>query len=269
MKIALCQIREQPHYRRDAFINGLKRAGYNLVPTGRPHSPLDLLIIWNRYGGAGIMADTWERYGGTVLVCENGYIGKDKDNLQLYAISAKGHNGSGWWVHTGEDRFSKLGIELKPFKENTANGHILICGQRGIGTRMMASPSFWHDNVARELKKRTSRPIKIRPHPGNQPAKTPLEQDWDGAHALVIWSSSAGVKAIVNGYPVFYAAPYWICSLAAMRVGDDLEKPNCDVRLRELALFRMAEAQWTVDEIGSGEVFVRYANQIESGAIPA
>lgn len=262
--IAVCQIRDLPHYRKDAFLKGLRTAGYSVSGSGKPSSPLDLLIIWNRYGGLEKTADTWERLGGTVLVCENGYIGQDKHGHQLYAISAAGHNGSGWWVHTGYDRFSTLGIDVKPWNKENKDGHILVCGQRGIGSRTMASPTSWHDKAALQLKVFSSNKIKIRPHPGNQPAKTTLLNDLEGAYGCVIWSSSSGVKALVNGYPVFYDAPHWICSLAAMKVSD-INKPNYDDKLRELALVNMADAQWTVDEIASGEPFVRFAEHITSG----
>lgn len=267
--IAMSQIRKDPCYRHDAFLNGLRKAGYSVTTSGHPKAPEDLLVIWNRYGGAEIMANTWEREGGTVLVCENGYIGQDKNGHQLYAISAHGHNGSGWWVHLGSDRFSALGVELKPWKEPTENGHLLICGQRGIGTKLMASPSNWHDQAAKKLRMLTKRPVKIRLHPGNQPAKTKLDADLEGAHACVIWSSSSGVKALANGYPVFFDAPHWICSMAGHRVGDPVENVNRDSVLRELAMFRMAEAQWTVAEIASGEPFVQFRDHIVTGREPA
>lgn len=269
--VAMCQIRNDPHYRKDAFLNGLRKAGYNVVPSARPTRKEDLLIIWNRYGGFESMADTWERSGGTVLVAENGYIGKDENGHQLYALSASGHNGSGWWVSTGKDRFGKLGVDVKPWKESTPDGHLLVCGQRGIGSRTMASPSNWHYQTANKLKKVTSRPVKVRLHPGNQPPKTALDDDLAGAHACVIWSSGSGVKALVNGYPVFFDAPHWICSMAADHVRNpsvDYEVPNRDDRLRELALFRMAEAQWSIKELDSGEPFDLFKSTIQSGKIP-
>lgn len=266
-KIAICQIRQEPQYRRDAFVNGLKAAGYSIVMSGRPHQPTDLLVIWNRYGGNAIMADTWERMGGTVLVCENGYIGQDKEGRQLYAISAHGHNGSGWWNHTGVDRFAKLNIEIRQW-QNNQTGHMLVCGQRGIGTKIMASPVNWHNDAAIRLRKLTEKPIKIRLHPGNNAPAVPLDDDLKDSYACVIWSSSSGVKALVKGYPVFYDAPFWICSLAGMRIGDPVDKPNLDNALRVSALINMADAQWTVDEISSGEPFKHFETALNNGRSP-
>ncbi len=259
--IALCQIRLQPHYRRDAFEQGLRKAGYRLVNSGRPGGPEDVLIVWNKYGAAESMADTWERCGGTVLVCENGYAGRDSDGRQYYAIAAHGHNGSGWWPEGSEDRWAALNIHLQPWREPTATGHILVCGQRGIGSREMASPNGWHDHVAARLRKMTDRPIRIRPHPGNQPAKVPLEDDLRGAHACVIWSSGSGVKALISGVPVYFDAPRWICELGARRVAEYSESANLLDLARPATLGRMAWAQWSVAELESGEPFVRLRDE--------
>lgn len=263
--IAICQIRDQPAYRRDAFLDGLRIAGYGIKSNGYPKEPMDLLVIWNRYGGYAAMADTWEKHGGTVLVCENGYIGVDNQNRQLYAISANGHNGSGWFPDPTEDRFSKLNIEVLPWKETSPENHMLVCGQRGIGTKLMASPDNWHSFAQMRLKRITARPVKIRLHPGNHAPKTPLMADLEGAHACVIWSSSSGVKSLVNGYPVFYDAPHWICSGAAAKLGLPVETPLQDDDKRMAALQHMAHAQWTVDEIQSGEPFVRFREDIARG----
>ena len=266
--IAMCLIRPEPVYRREAFVSGLKNTGYTLVSSGKPSSKEDLLVIWNRYGGSEVMANTWEQHGGTVLVCENGYIGKDQENRQLYAISAHGHNGSGWWPQGAEDRFAMLGIEPQPWKSNS-EGHFLVCGQRGIGTKLMASPNDWHNAAAARIRKLTNKTVRVRLHPGNKPATTTLESDLDKAYACVVWSSSSGVKALVLGYPVFYDAPYWICSDAAMQIKSAGDAAMVDDVARLKALRKMAWAQWTVKEIESGEPFMRFLSAIRGTAVPA
>jgi len=261
--IVMCQIRQEPGYRREAFLRGLKAVGYRLVPTGRPTDKRDLLVIWNRYGGQGVMADTWEREGGTVLVCENGYVGKDDNGRQFYAISANGHNGSGWWPEGTEDRFATLGIEVKPWTV-TEEGHYLVCGQRGIGTPLMASPNAWERHmVARIRRVKPDARTLVRLHPGNAPAKTHLEDDLKGAYACVIWSSSSGVKALVNGVPVYYDAPHWICGGGATPASKIGGFALVDDGARMQALRRMAWAQWSVAEIEQGEPFRRFQDLLE------
>lgn len=273
--IAICAIRDLPHYRKHAFVEGLRKVGYSIVQSGRPQGPEDLYVGWNRYGSGETMADTWERQSGTALICENGYIGRDSEGRQYYAIAAHGHNGSGWWPEGHDDRWAALGIELKPWRTPTADGHILVCGQRGIGSKQMASPNGWHDHVAARLRTMTKRPIRIRPHPGNQPAKVALEHDLEGAWACVIWSSASGVKALINGVPVFYDAPAWICEGAAQEVDASLadriehepySKPELFDADRLRAFRRMADAQFSVAEIEAGIPFARFLAAVKTRA---
>lgn len=256
---ANCLIREQPHYRRDAFLSGLRRVGYDVGPHVRPADARDLLIIWNRYGSFEQRADAWEAAGGTVLVAENGYVGSDEQNHQLYAISAGGHNGSGWFPQGFEDRFAKLGLDPQPWQSNE-RGHFLVCGQRGIGSRTMASPGGWHEHVARFF----GSSAKLRLHPGNHEPVVPLKDDLKDARACVIWSSSSGVKALLAGIPVIFDAPFWICMDAARRLSQYKETPSLvmDDSLRYIALQKMAWAQWTVSEISSGTPFALFLEQL-------
>lgn len=255
--IAICTIRLEPHYRREAFVSGLQKAGYRVVERGTPKSKEDLLITWNRYGTTELRADSWESDGGTVLVAENGYIGKDEIGRQLYALSVHGHNGSGWFPVGEEDRFTPLGIEVYPWVDRP-EGYALICGQRGIGSRQMASPSNWHYQIQKYLGQ--FGPTKVRLHPGNKPATTRLDDDLAGANKCVIWSSSSGVLALTLGVPVMYDAPRWICQQAAVSSRSD--GLIIDDDLRRKALHKMSWGQWRVSELESGEPFIRIRDNI-------
>lgn len=252
---AVVRIRLDPHYRRAAFVDGLTRAGYGIVERASPKHG-DVLVIWNRYGGE---ADLWERDGGRVIVAENGYIGVDDNGIQHYALALGGHNGSGTWQSGGNERFENLGIEVKPWR--SAGEHIVIRGQRGIGSAGMASPPQWHVNASRDLLRLSARRQVIQTHPG-KPACDPfvaaeIINALAGAWAMCIWSSAAGVRALVEGVPVFYAAPHWICAGAAVRGVGNVEKPQRDDAARYDALTRMAWAQWSIAEIATGEPFKR------------
>lgn len=253
---AICRIRHAPAYRREAWLSGLKAAGYELVDRGVPKSADDLLVIWNRYGDNEVDAARWEGHGGTVLVTENGYAGKDDKGRQYYAVAVHGHNGSGWWPVGPEERWSQLGIELKPWR--TEGKHLLVCAQRGIGSKTMASPYRWAEETADRLRKLTDRPVRIRLHPGNTKAPAvSLLDDLRDAWACVIWSSGCGVQALIQGVPVFFSAPAWIGQGAAKPGIDAIEAPMRDDDARLKALQRMAWAQWSVEEIGSGAPFIR------------
>ena len=261
MKHAFSAIRDVPHYRHDAFIAGLKRVGYhvNLHLPARPPAPGEVLVLWNRYSDRELTADAWEKKGGVVLVAENGYAGADAEGRQYYALAKSGHNGSGTWPAGDGSRWAALGIELKPWRAE--GSHVVVFGQRSIGSKAMASPPGWHDHLTARLRKFTKRAVRVRPHPGN-PANHPeviadTQKLLAGAHAVCLWSSANGVRALIEGVPVFYDAPRWILEGAAVKGVENVEAPRMDDADRLAALERMAWAQWTVDEIASGEPFAR------------
>jgi len=255
---AICRIRPQPHYRRDAFEKGLAKAGYTLVERTRPTSAADLLVIWNRMGPDERDAAEWEAQGGTVIVCENGYMGRDENGHQLYAMSVHGHNGSGWFPIGDGDRFAALRIELQPWRSNP-NGHVLLCAQRGIGSQLMASPRRWDIDTAARVRAMGFKHVRVRQHPGRVPVTQPqpkLEDDLAGAFACVIWSSASGVRALQLGIPVAYTAPHWVAAGAAGRGLGGLERPVQDDAARLKTLQDVAWGQRTIAEIESGEPFV-------------
>lgn len=254
---AICKIKLEPHYRRAAFEAGLRSVGYELVDNAAPTDRRDLLVIWNRQHGEEGLADTWERSGGSVLVCENGYVGRDDADRQLYAMSMHGHNGSGWFPYdVDEDRLTLLHVELKPWQVRDG-GHVLICAQRGIGSRTMASPSNWHEATKQRLRAMGFKDIRVRLHPGRfEPART-LEEDLADASLCVIWSSSSGVRSLAAGIPTVYCAPHWILAGAAGRGLEAVFDPPRDSLARLEAFRRMAHAQWRVEEIEAGVPFAR------------
>lgn len=256
--------RAEVHYRHEVFSAGLLAAGYDVRNKLGPERarPGDLLLIWNRYGHFNEYAARFERSGGTVVVAENGYLGRDPEDRQYFALACGGHNGSGSWREGLEDRFSALGVALQPWRGE--GSHIVVRGQRGIGSPLMASPPNWARDFAERLRRVTKRKVVVVPHPGEGAERDRShEQYLKGAHALVIWSSSVGVKALAMGVPVFYCAPHWICSSAARWIPSggksaemlDVEHPLMDDELRLDSMHRMSWAQWSLAEIATGRPF--------------
>ena len=247
MPTAVLQIRREPYYRRAAFESGLKRLGYTITDkVFHPASKADTLCVWNLKAGADEAAATlFEQRGGTVIVAENGYL--QKVDKTYYALSVHGHNGSGTFPVGDEDRFGKLGFEVKPWRER--EGQVLVCGQRGIGSRLMASPPQWAEKMAAQLKRQGERDVRLRPHPGNFAPKVPLVDDLRGVGVCHIWSSGAGVRALAEGVTVVHHAPHWICE------GWSVIGYQTLGRLR--VLNRMAHGQSHHEEIATGEPFAR------------
>lgn len=231
------------------------------------------MLIWNRYGAVHEQACRFEREGGIVMVAENGYLGKGGTSPKFdvhphgpqphhyYALGLWFHNDDSRIVVGGPERFAALNVELKPWR--TDGGHVLILPNRSFGVPGRMMPADWAERCAERLKLQTKRPVRIRAHPGNdEPKARPLAADLEGACAAVIWSSTAGIHALVAGIPVFSDAPHWICKsaslpasdLGAMDAGRPWDRMALDVTRRS-ALERMAFGQWRIEEIETGVPF--------------
>lgn len=218
----------------------------------------DVLVIWNRYGHFHSLAERFEAAGATVVVAENGYIGADENGRQLYALAIGRHNGFGLFTVGDADRWSALNIEIAPWRQ-TRGDYILVCLQRGIGAPPICSPSP-ADMATIATRAITPHaggmPILFRRHPEDRSSSDPvrpIEDELRDAHACVIWTSTAGVKALIAGVPVFYLAERWICESASSRDLSMIRNPPRPDRLQ--ALRRMAWAQWTLSEIEQGTPF--------------
>ena len=262
---AHCLIRDQPWYRREAFFSGLKLAGHAITHSVPANPNKDtLLVIWNRYADNHHLAQRVEDAGGIVLVAENGYIGAGGGTPKFqvhphgpqpghyYALARGWHNGGGTWRVGESDRWARLGIELKPWRDG--GDYILVCPNRSFGVPGRMMPDQWAEKIAVRLKALAVVPVRIRPHPGNNAPKRSLADDLKCAGLVVVWTSSCGIHALVEGIPVICEAPYWICKSAAPTLeqalnGDPVEPDRLS------ALRGMAWAQWTCEEIASGEPF--------------
>lgn len=241
---------------------GLKAAGFD-ARSGPPQqgaAPGDIMVCWNRYHDTHALAERFERAGGIVAVAENGYVGPggvsphQMQPREWYALAIGGHNGSGAWPAGDSSRWGALKVDLKPWR--TEGKHILVCPNRSFGRPDLIMPLRWAEDVTARIAKVTKREIRIRPHPGNGAHRTPLSDDLRGAHACVIWSSSAGVQALISGVPVICEGPAWICKDAACPSWEHLARGGVYGGHRRRALERLAWAQWRVDEIATGAPFV-------------
>jgi hypothetical protein len=262
-------VRDVPHYRRDAILAGLKAIGFHVgCQTLRPQ-PGDVLVTWNRYAHYESMAQAFERVGAAVIVAENGYLGATENAYakpyaasgdQLYTLSLGHHNGAGrWWVgHRG--RWREQGISVKPWRED--GEHILVLPQRGIGPDGVAMPPDWPERTLAWLRTMTIRPVRVRSHPGNEPAKKPLEADLEGCWCAVTWGSGAALKAMCAGVPAYSDFDRWIGfpgALPLSQIGRADPVRSHDGRqfdrdhAREVMLDRISWAQHEVAEIATGE----------------
>jgi hypothetical protein len=155
------------------------------------------------------------------------------------------------WFVGKEPRWTSQHIELKPWRQD--GEEIIVLPQRGFGASEISQPQDWVEATVKALKRVTTRPVRVRPHPGNNPPAIPLEQDLKNAWAVVVWASSAGIKALAQGVPVFYLFPKWIGWRGARFGLDHLESPY--LGSRERAFHLIGWAQWSVEELSQGLPF--------------
>lgn len=246
-------LRPSSHYRSDQFREGLRRHGFAIEDRWAAEpTPRDVLLLWNRRRGHEGVAEKYERAGARVLVTENGYL-PHPGAKKGFALALQNHNGAGRWFVGDRPR---VAFPERPWR---ADGrHVLVLPQRGIGPIGVAMPAPWVRNVQKRLARITERKIVVRPHPGAGTPAIALEDHFRGAHCVVTWGSGAALKAIQAGIPAFYEMPRWIGQAAATRLADQIE--SCDTPDRELLWTRLSWAQWSLEEIGSGEAFDRLLN---------
>lgn len=253
MKRALCLIRESLVYRRGSFIRGLQAAKYTVESRIDKPTADDVVVIWNRYGHGEEVAQQFERAGGQVVVVENGYFGKGWLGDRWFAAALGQHNGAGAWPAGGPERWESFNVTPQPWR--TGGKERIILAQRGIGSSEVRSPGLWAEKVQRTVGGR------IRAHPGNDEPKVLLDDDLTDAASVVTWGSSAALKALLLGVPVWYDFPKWIGAVAA-RPLSEFRGPNgtlAPVKRSDedrLAMFhRLAWAMWRASEVESGEMF--------------
>lgn len=253
MPTAVCLIRTNVHYRHDAFIRGLVEAGYHVQSLPKKKiAPDDILVIWNRGALFQYEARRHQDAGSRIIVAENGYTdAKDADGHQWFSLALDHHNGCGRWWIGDTPRFPLMRQNLKPWRAE--GSFVLVLPQRGIGAPGVAMPRGWEQHVVKRLKVATSRPIRVRPHPGLKSLAKPIGPALEGCHAVVTWGSGAAIKAIMHGVPAFHELVGWIGAPAARFGLQHIENPFLGDR--ETMLERLAWSQWTIAEIASGEAF--------------
>lgn len=246
MKRCVLQIRKELHYRRDAFESGVQENGFTIIETLRNPDPEDLLVIWNRYGPGAEFARIFERAGATVLVAENGYLGKAWQGDTFYAISKSQHNGAGIWPDKGPERWESFGFELRPYR--THGTEVVLLPQRGIGPTGVAMPHDWFEQIRSML----PHGYRIRKHPGKAETLS-LEDDLQNARAVITWGSGAGLKALAMGIPCVSTWDQWIGAGACIPLGSIRDWDSDILPVDRSDTFRrIAWAMWRIGEIKSG-----------------
>lgn len=253
MPRACVLVLQRPPYYGDLMMQVLEGMGYTV--TDRPFGavkPGDVMVTWNRHRQRDAPIREHEAQGGTVVVVENGYFGRNFRGSEWYALALDQHNGAGRWPAGDKARWASFGVSIEPWR--TGGHDIVVLASRGMGSEGCREPAGWSDRVAEALRAK-GWPVRIRRHPGPQARcdEASLEDDLADAWAAVTWGSTAGLKALTLGVPVFHGFPDWIGAGAARRYADDL--PERYLGERAPMFERVATAMWSREEIESGKAF--------------
>lgn len=215
-----------------AFVSGIERLGYK-AEIGLPDriGERDCFITWNRINAGNTIAQRFQDRCLPVIVAENAAWGNDFLGRRWYSLALYYHNTSG--CAPISDRWDRLDFYPEYYRDGE---EVVILPQRGIGSPPTRMPSGWANSAAQRYGGR------IRPHPGIK-ACIPLVNDLRKAKAVVTWGSGAAIKAAIWGIPVFSEMPNWIGQ----------HQPNEASRAEMLS--RVADCQWELYEIESGEAF--------------
>lgn len=248
-------LRPEPTFRFDAFASGLASLGFEITNEAkRDPKPGDVLVLWNRYAQREPVARTYERAGATVLIAENGYLGREWRGGVWYALSVGHHNGAGRWPEGSPERWDGWNVELKPWRDG--GDEVVILAQRGFGHEDVREPRGWPRRAMLALQAAGIK-ARIRRHPGErgklERRDDGLSADLANASACVTWASGAAFKALVMGIPVFNGFRQWIGKDAARLFKCPLAEPFLGDRLPMFR--RLAWAMWDTEELASGEAF--------------
>jgi len=148
---------------------------------------------------------------------------------------------------TGQ-RFEALGLEIKPWKKGSK---ILVCPQSEIFHALQGVPrDKWISETIAELRKHTDRPILVREKARGMTTEAQFRANLNDIHAVVVFTSIAGVQAALEGVPCFATHD---CASAKFGSTDLslIENPVKPANRYEMASV-LADNQWTLPEIEQG-----------------
>lgn len=167
-----------------------------------------------------------------------------------------------------------LGIDIKDWRTN--GNHILICLQRQGGWSMGAMPvTEWSMQVIRQLRQHSSRPVILRPHPGDRESARCLNEilvrcrsenlgqvsisenssdicrDLKNCWAVINHNSSPAVAAAIEGIPVFVTDPVRSQARDVANVNiSDIENPMLPDR--HAWICRISQFHWSHQDLETG-----------------
>ena len=267
----------------DAFIESLKNAGDEVQLNEDKNS--DVAVIWSvlwqgRMLGYQKIWNECQNKNKPVVVLEVGGIKRN----ETFKIGINGVNREADFAnqHVDAERWKKFNIELKPWQ--STGDIIIICGQHHRSHQWRNNPSMniWFEQQINDIRKYTTRPILVRPHPRNpvgidlkkwknvsynQPQRdhttiddTDFNKKLENAWAVVNHSSNPAMQSVFNGVPVFVSEASLSYDVGNSTLAN-INNPNRPGRWAWAN--KLAYTEWWPDEIAQGKPWQRIKKQLE------
>lgn len=248
----------------DAFANGVKALGHEIVEDNEDVSVIWSVLWWGRMQPNQQIYQHCIKSGKPIVIIEVGNLKRG----ETWRISDQHINNFGIFGNSGDldlDRPKKLGIFLSP-AASKRRGEILIATQHSRSLQWQGQPSMeqWIKDTIVKIKRYTNRRIVVRPHPRSQirekfadavielPKKlVNTYDDFDinyNYHCVINHNSGPCVQAAINGTPI-------ICDSSSLAFPvtekwENLENPQLPDR--EEWFLKLCHTEWTVEEIAQG-----------------
>ena len=267
----------------DAFIESLQNTGEEVFINKSVNA--DVAVIWSVLwrGRMEQYKHIWDHYrsqGKPVIVIEVGGLRRNES----FKIGINGINRKADFANQEVDnkRWPLFKHTFKPW--NPTGDIIVICGQHDASEQWKGLPrmSQWIEQQINEIRKYTTRPILVRPHPRNNiqfkekdfknvkvrlpkrdyktyddtDFKATLERTW----AVVNHSSNPAMEAVINGIPVFVSEDS-LCHDVGNIGFADINTPAMPNRQNWANMLSYTE--WFKDEIQKGIPWSRIKKRLE------
>lgn len=267
----------------EAFIKSLKNAGEEVHIDKDANA--DVAVIWSvlwrgRMQGYQQIWNKFRSAGKPVIVLEVGGLRRNK----TFKIGINGINRDADFANQifDDKRWPLFEHELRPW--NPTGEIIVICGQHDSSEQWKGLPkmSTWIAQQIKEIRRYTTRPILVRPHPRNSidfnerdfknvkvrmpkrdfrtyddtDFKATLERTW----AVVNHSSNPAMEAVIRGIPVFVSESSLCHDVGNITLADinTPAMPN-----RHTWANKLAYTEWFEDEIEQGLPWARIKKRLK------
>ena len=250
--------------RLTSFAAGLERHGlkHDVVMRHEPVCEWDVLVVNSGYYPGypkNLPLKRAQASGTPYINIGNGFYRKNV----YHGVSWNGGiKGQGDFCNAGSptDRWADHGLQIKPWR--SAGDHVVLCCQVPTDPSVAGIDIFaWCAQAARTIRKHSDRRIVFRPHPLSRDitpgvpdtvrSEETFDHDLRDAHAVVTYNSASSALAILDGIPIFVDDDASPALPVANRDLAKIETPDRPVR--EQWAHDLAYAQWSLDEMASGE----------------